>query len=351
MKTRIIGTIGAIIMMLLILGGIPTNAADKPIELKLATHWPAMHDMNNAMIDFARLIGLESGGRIRVTYYPAGMLANTGEKYLKVRTGVTDMTNIHLHLHPAEFPLVQLSTLPFLWADGMEATWVLNQMNDVWAKELEAKNIKLLYMIGDPNFQFLLRDKKVKKPSDFKGLRIRCGGFADEALKIWGAIPVSLKHSDMYEAMHRGVVDSIVFPVGAGKAFKLEEVIKYVYKCEFFSYHLHLAMNLDTWKRLPKDLQEAVTRASRKAEQVSGFHYENQDALSFAHYKAGKIEIYEPTEAELKELKTSTAGLKDKMVADLEKNGLPGKKTMARMEDLIEKYRSMGNIDKLKLTY
>jgi TRAP-type C4-dicarboxylate transport system substrate-binding protein len=151
--------------------------------------------------------------------------------------------------------------------------------------------------------------------------------------------------------MHRGVVDSIVFPVGAGKAFKLEEVIKYVYKCEFFSYHLHLAMNLDTWKRLPKDLQEAVMRASRKAEQVSGFHYENQDALSFDLYKAKKIEIYEPTDAELKELKASVAGLKEKMVADLEKNGLPGKKTLARMEELIQKYRAMGNIEKLKMTY
>lgn len=351
MRNQLVGKLVVLIMMSLFIGVISTNAADKPIELKLATHWPAMHDMNNAMIDFARLIGLESGGRIKVTYYPAGMLANTGEKYLKVRTGVTDMTNIHLHLHPAEFPLVQLSTLPFLWADGMEATWVLNQMNDVWEKELEAKNIKLLYMIGDPNFQFLLRDKKVKKPSDFKGLRIRCGGFADEALKVWGAIPVSLKHSDMYEAMHRGVVDSIVFPVGAGKAFKLEEVIKYVYKCEFFSYHLHLAMNLDTWKRLPKDMQDAVTRASHQAARLSGFHYENQDALSFTHYKARKIEIYEPTEAELKELKASVAGLKDRMVADLEKNGLPGKKTLARMEDLIQKYRSMGNIEKLKLTY
>jgi hypothetical protein len=37
------------------------KCCEKPIELKLATHWPAMHDMNNAMIDFARSIGLESG--------------------------------------------------------------------------------------------------------------------------------------------------------------------------------------------------------------------------------------------------------------------------------------------------
>jgi TRAP-type C4-dicarboxylate transport system substrate-binding protein len=107
------------------------------------------------------------------------MLANTGEKYLKVRSGVTDMTNIHLHLHPESFPC-QLSH-SILWADGIEATWVLNQMADVWAKELEAKNIKLLYMIGD----LISSYSKIKseKTADFKGLRIRCGGFADEALK------------------------------------------------------------------------------------------------------------------------------------------------------------------------
>ena len=327
------------------------QSAEKVIDLKLATHWPAMHDMNNVMVDFARQIGLESEGRLRVSYFPAGMLANTGEKYLKVQSGVTDMTNIHLHLHPAEFPLAQLSTLPFLWTDGMEANWVLNQMSDVWEKELEAKNLKLLFMIGDPNFQILLKDKKARVPADFKGLRIRAGGIADEALKLWGAVPVSMKHGDMYEAMHRGVIDGIGFPVGAGKAFKLEEVTKYVYRCEFFSYHLHMAMNLDTWKRLPKDLQDAVMRASRKGDYLSGFHYDNSDALAFAYYKAKKVEIYEPTAAELKELKSSVAILKDKMIAELESKGLPGKKTMTRMEELIQRYRQMSNSEKLKMTY
>ena len=351
MKTRIVGMIGAAIMVLLTLGVVPANAADKPIELKLATHWPSMHDMNNAMVDFARLIGLESKGKIRVTYYPTGMLATTGEKYLKVRTGVADMTNIHFHLHPGELPLIQLSTMPFLFRDGMEATWVLNQMSDVWAKELESKNIKLLYVIGDPNFQIMLRQKKVRTPADFKGLRLRSGGFADEGLKIWGAIPVSMKEAELYESLQKGVIDGVVFPVGAGKAFKLEEVIKYIYRIEYFTYGLAMSMNLDTWKRLPKDMQDAVMRASYQSASVSGFQYEDTDSKAFPYYKAKGIDVYTPTEAELKELKSSLAGLKDKMVADLEKKGLPGKKTLARMEELIQQYRAMGNIDKLKMTY
>ena len=335
----------------LLVNPISAKAAEKTFELKLATHWPVMHDMNNAMVDFGRLIGLESGGRIKVTYYSSGTLAATGEKYLKVRTGVTDITNVHFHLHPKEFPLMQLTTLPFLWTDGNEATWVWNQMNDVWAKEAEAKGIKLLYMIGDPNFQFLLRNKKVIKPEDFKGLRMRCGGFADEAIKVWGAIPVSMKESEIYESMQKGVIDGVVFPVGAGRAFQLEEVTKYIYRTEFFTYGLAMSMNLDTWKRLPKDMQDSVMRASYQAAHLCGYHYQSTDSFSFPYYKAKGVEIYTPTEVELKELKASLAGLKGKMVTDLEKKGLPGKKTLARMEELIQKYRAWSNIANLKMTY
>jgi hypothetical protein len=52
-------------------------------------------------------------------------------------------------------------------------------------------------------------------------------------------------------------------------------------------------------------------RASRKAEAVSGFHYETRTLFPLT-YKAKKIEIYEPTDAELKELKASVAGLKER---------------------------------------
>ena len=216
------------------------------------------------MVQFAQTLGTESQGRIQTTYYPAGMLAGSFEKYEKVRAGVCDITNIHIVAHPGALPLVQLSTLPFLFQNGTEATWVLNQMNDIWAPRLEEKGLKLLFMIGDPNFQILLRDKKVTKLEDLKGLRLRCGGIADEALKLYGAVPVKLKHTDMYLAMQRGVVDGIVFPVGAARSFKLEEVTKYTLKLDFFSYHLMEAMNLRTWNKLPPDLQEAVMRASEK---------------------------------------------------------------------------------------
>jgi TRAP-type C4-dicarboxylate transport system substrate-binding protein len=296
--------------------------------------------MNNWCIEFARLINLESKGRINVTYYPAGMLAGSFEKYEKVRAGVTDIVNIHIVAHPGALPLIQLSTLPFLFRDGTEANWVLNQMNDVWESQLKAKGLKHLFVIGDPNFQILLKDKKVTKLEDMKGLRLRCGGIADEALKIYGSVPVKLKHTDLYLGMQRGVVDGIVFPLGAARAFKLEEVSKYCLSMDFFLYPLMEAMNLKTWNRLPKDLQEAVMRASQKAMVLAGFHYQDTDGRAFKEFKQKGVEIVTLDKAELKRFKNKVADLKNKMVADLEKKGLPGKATMARMEELIKIYRS-----------
>jgi len=329
----------------------PVVAETEPIPLKLATHWPVLHDMNNVMVEFARDIGRESQGRIKVTYFPAGTLAGSGEKYQKLRTGVCDMANIHLSQHPGAFPLAQLTTLPFLFADGTEASWVLNRMLDAFSSNLEAQNIKLLFMVGDPNFQVLLSNRKVKTPEDFKGLRLKCGGFADEALKLWGAVPVRLKHGDMYLALRRGVVDGIVFPVGAARSFKLEEVSRYVFKIDLFSYHLFMGMNLDTWNRLPEDLQEGVERASLKAAYLSGFHYQNTDAATFSYLASKGMEVYEPTSEQLVVLKKSVISLREKLVQELEEKKLPAKETLARMEALMAQYRLWSTSEVLRPTY
>lgn len=333
-------------------GGTGAVAAEtEPIPLKLATHWPVLHDMNNVMVEFARDIGRESKGRIKVTYFPAGTLAGSGEKYQKLRAGVCDIANIHLSQHPGAFPLAQLTTLPFLFSDGTEASWVLNRMLDAFSSNLEAQNIKLLFMVGDPNFQILLSKKKVETPEDFKGLRLKCGGFADEALKLWGAVPVQLKHGDMYLALRRSVVDGIVFPVGAARSFKLEEVSRYVFKLDLFSYHLFMGMNLDTWKRLPEDLQKGVERASLKAAYLSGFHYQDTDAATFSYLASKGLEVYEPTSEQLDALKSSVRPLREKLVQDLEEEGLPAKETLARMETLMAEYRLWSDTDALKPTY
>ncbi len=328
-----------------------TPLAAEPYKIKLATHWPVLHDMNNAMIEFARDIGRESKGRIEVTYYPAGTLAASGEKFQKLRTGVCDVANIHLANHPAVFPLAQLTTLPFIFADGTEASWVLNRMCDAFEKSLEANNVKLLFMVGDPNFQILLKDKKINGMNDFKGMRLKCGGFADETLKAWGAVPVQLKHGDMYLAMQRGVVDGIVFPLGAAKSFKLEEVTKYVFKTDFFSYHLFMGMNLDTWNRLPKELQDAVMRASAKAAYLSGFHYQNTDGAALQAYLDKGVEVYEPGAATLAELKASTSAIRERLIQKLEKDGLPAAKTLDRMEALMAEYRRWSRPTALKPVY
>ncbi len=328
-----------------------SQASAEVYKLKLATHWPALHDMNNVMIEFAREIGRESQGKIDVTYYPAGTLAASGEKFQKLRTGVCDIANIHLANHPGVFPLAQLTTLPFLFADGTEATWVLNQMSDAFEKNLEANNVKLLFMVGDPNFQILLKDKKINSVEDFKGLRLKCGGFADETLKAWGAVPVQLKHGDMYLAMQRGVVDGIVFPLGAARSFKLEEVTKYVFKTDFFSYHLFIGMNLNTWKGLPPDMRDAVMRASANAAYLSGFHYQNTDAAALQAYVEKGVEVYEPNPALLTELKEKAAAVREKLIQKLEKDGLPAAETLDRLEKLIAEYRNWTRPAELKPVY
>jgi TRAP-type C4-dicarboxylate transport system substrate-binding protein len=153
----------------------------------------------------------------------------------------------------------------------------------------------------------------------------------------------------MYLGMQRGVVDGIVFPLGAARSFKLEEVTKYVLKLDFFSYHLMEAMNLRTWRRLPPAQQEVVMRVADNVGYLSGFHYENTDAFTVPYFKAKGVEIIELEPAVKQQFIDKVAGLKGKMIDELEEKGEPGKETMARIDALIAKYRA--TVGSAKFTY
>jgi TRAP-type transport system periplasmic protein len=111
----------------------------------------------------------------------------------------------------------------------------------------------------EPFFYTYLK-KKVLTQKDFVGLRIGCASAARPAAIAWGASVTPVKISDNYTAMERGLVDGI-----AGCALDVwvslagQEVSKYVIDHPFFYSPTLALVNLNSWKKLPKNLQDLLT--------------------------------------------------------------------------------------------
>lgn len=120
---------------------------------------------------------------------------------------------------------------------------------------------------GTGFFYCWLREKRVEKPEDFVGLSIGGTTAARPAVLAWGATYTPIALAESYSAMERGVVDAITAqPPSSWKEFSNYEVSKYVIDHGYYACTVAVFMNLKSYNRLPKHLQNLLTETYIEAE-------------------------------------------------------------------------------------
>jgi TRAP-type C4-dicarboxylate transport system substrate-binding protein len=106
--------------------------------------------------------------------------------------------------------------------------------------------------------------KPVTKLADFKGLKIATDGAAAAAfVKELGATPVAIPLTEYFTAMERGTIDGYTCGIPPVIDFGLGPVTKFILEESIFSSGgMVYVVNLNTWNKLPADLQEVLTQAS-----------------------------------------------------------------------------------------
>ncbi|MBP1698622.1 MAG: hypothetical protein H6Q41_3810, partial [Deltaproteobacteria bacterium] len=111
-------------------------------------------------------------------------------------------------------------------------------------------------------FFFVYTRKKVTTQKDFQGFRIGCSTGSRSAVEGWGATVTNVKISDYYNAMERGLVDAVAgVPLDVWVSLGAHEVTKYVIDHPYYVSTAVAIMNLNSWTKLPKNLQDLMTDA------------------------------------------------------------------------------------------
>jgi TRAP-type C4-dicarboxylate transport system substrate-binding protein len=164
--------------------------------------------------------------------------------------------------------------LPFGPVDSIDS---LRVAQDVYAKVpyltdvFEQKfNQKLLARITDASYN-LGTNFEWKSLSGLTGRRIAGAGLNLNWLKYAGVTPVQSSLPEAYTSMQTRVYDGwIMFP-SAWVNLKLHEVGPYYTLIGFGTITWHgLTVNLDTWKRLPKDVQAVMLETAKDFEEQVG---------------------------------------------------------------------------------
>jgi TRAP-type C4-dicarboxylate transport system substrate-binding protein len=185
--------------------------------------------------------------------------------------------------------------------------------------------------------------KPVQTLAELKGLQLRVSGGLDaKAVEALGAVPIMMPLPEMYPALSKGVISGVVTGITTGMDFKLHEATKYIMDVPAsIAVHMHI-MNKKLWNSLSLNTQQILEQIFRENETHWSVTIDTLESRARAVVRERfGVNVYEPPASEVEKIRNATKGVTDEWIAEMEKKGLPGRKTY---EAMLESMRNNGII-------
>ena len=288
------------------------------------------------LVRFQKAVAERTKGEIEVQIYWANSLVHAKEALEAVQLGTADMADLAVGYFSDKIRLLQVAGLPFSVSDPVKA-WqgterVLKQIPEASA-ELTKFGHKVVGMTATASYQLVAHDP-IRNLADLKGKKVGTfGRIAPKAIKAGGGIPVSTTGGEMYEALQRKTIDARILSFEAAQRFKTYEVAKYMSKIEMgcIAGVSMFTINKRKWDSLSKEHQKIILEEGDKAGRWEAQAMKDDD-LKFQKYLKAKGVIIVDFSPEDREKWKNSAGVQKiagDWAASMEKQGLPGKKTLA----------------------
>jgi len=215
------------------------------------------------------LVEKKTNGRVKIERFMAGALGGPLEQLGLARTGAADIISLHIDQYAQQLPLHQITNTEQLTsgAQGLaNVTAILHELPEtkpLFTAEQKRNNIKILHCYCNGPTGVTARFP-AKSLADVKGKKVNViAAYQRDVFKELGWIPVNVQIPELYEALSRGVIDAIFMATAANVPLKWHEVGKVHLQIGINTIlSAPLAFNLDSWNRLPADVQTAFIEAA-----------------------------------------------------------------------------------------
>lgn len=213
-----------------------------------------------------------SEGRIDFEKYFGGSLTSPFELVPATGQNVIQIANVPTQYTPDLMPLSDV-VQPFI-TDKLDAASRayrrVSTENAALREEYEKLNLKLLYtqVVSGP---IVISNRRIEKPGDLSGMRIRSQSTLADMIRHFGGTPVAMNWSESVDVFSSGGLDGL-----SSAAFDIA-VISGAHELASDFWDLGGAgawatvttvMSLDAYNALPEDLQEIIREVALEADEV-----------------------------------------------------------------------------------
>ncbi len=259
----------------------PAVANTNPeVRWRLASAFqPSFDFLFGAAQTFAQAVSDTTDGQFTVAVSAAGEIAPALEALDAVAEGKADCAHTALAYSWNKNPAYIFGTgAPFGMNARQQTSWLLDGGGGDLIDNLLAERNLMALPLGDTGAQMAgWFRKEIRSAADFKGLKVRIGGFAGKVFQALGAIPVAVPRDDILAALSKGTLDAFEW-VGPyddekfsepknGVREPISKVAPYYYYPGWWKgdMQLHLVVARDKFLGLPKSYQASLRAAAALA--------------------------------------------------------------------------------------
>lgn len=321
----------AVLLILLLPAQLPAA------NIKIATLSPDGTSWMRSMRAAGKEIAKRSGGRVKLRFYPGGVMGNDKSVMRKIRVGQLHGGAITPGALDAVDKDVQVYSVPFLFRDLKEVDHVRRSMDARLMKGLEAKGF-VGFGFAEGGFAYMMSRRPVKTVEELKARRV----WAPEddrvvltAFESVGISPVSLPITDVLTALQTGLVDTVASPAVAAIALQWHTKVKYLTKVPLLYTYGLLVISDKAFGKLSTEDRELVREVLQRTFKAIDSQNRRDSAQALAVLKKQGIGFVEPPGKDLERWRRTV----DTAVQRLERRGFFTREVIVRVRKLLADYR------------
>ena len=242
---------------------LPSNAL--AATLKIATVVPNGSSWMKEMKAAAKDIKQQTAGRVKIKYYPGGVMGSDKTVLRKMRSGQLHGGAVSTGTLSHVFNGLQLYSLPFLFKDLDEVRHVRKTFDPILAKGLADKGFELLGL-SEGGFAYLMSNKPLNKVSDVKGQKVwvpEGDVLGNEIFNVADIKPIATPISNVYTGLQTGLLDTVTINPSGAIALQWHTKVNYLSDEPLLLIMGMLVVDQKAFKKIKADDQAIVKRVMK----------------------------------------------------------------------------------------
>jgi TRAP-type C4-dicarboxylate transport system substrate-binding protein len=270
-----------------------------------------------------------------------GSVAKLGEVLEAIESGLLDIGDVHVPFEPSKMLAYNFGYfVPFGTEDAVKAGLAARKVFDTYPQlrtNLEKRFNQVYIATGAVTCYNLVTTFPWTKVEQLRGRKIAAAGPNIPWLKAVNAVPVQSNLNEAYTSLQTGVYDGWIMIPDATYSFKLFEVARNYTITSFGAIpNTMITMNLTTWRKLPKEVQEIFLEVGREYTKVQTEASQIKADKSIQAMRDAGTTVRELSWDEKVKWADALPNIPKEKAAEITATGMPGEVVYAYIRNLKE---------------